>query len=356
MSGLGLAEFDTRMCASLMLSFSNNNITTSDTWNSFNIEPRDQYQNPIPYSSQIALLAPTEPVFGPFSIGGYFDVAITPGSSTYISASKWSHNKDGTYTVSYRVVQSQDEGEDPLTHVLNDRAYPRAASISVSYQSSLASANTAQQSSVKRSYQYNDGATIFGLACGVLGMSMALGYSASVLYYWQHDIMKFSQKRFLRRVCAGIALLFACVIVSYFPPSVAVCGINRWGQHIGFVLVMGALAVKTWRVKVIAENDMKKLKVSDQKLLMSLRLLLLVTIIYLSLWTYFDPPRAQEVVTSREHENNGITSVEYVADVCDVGYRGFQAFLFILERLLLIYAGVIAYQTRFVPLVAPLPS
>jgi hypothetical protein len=96
---------------------------------------------------------------------------------------------------------------------------------------------------------------------------------------------------------------------------------------------------------VIAQNDMKKLKVSDQKLLVALRVMMICTMLYLAIWTVIMPPGVDHVVTHEDHHSEG-TTVEFVADVCKDENNVFETVLFLLERALLLYAGMIAYHTR----------
>ena len=41
------------------------------------------------------------------------------------------------------------------------------------------------------------------------------------------------------------------LIVSYFQPTIILCTARPWLRHIGFVLVYGPLALKTWRQELL---------------------------------------------------------------------------------------------------------
>ena len=53
----------------------------------------------------------------------------------------------------------------------------------------------------------------------------------------------------LSNLCYGSSFATLCsqLIVSYFKPTGIRCIIRPWLKHIGFALVYGPLALKTWR-------------------------------------------------------------------------------------------------------------
>ncbi|PFX24932.1 putative G-protein coupled receptor CG31760 [Stylophora pistillata] len=107
-------------------------------------------------------------------------------------------------------------------------------------------------------------------------------------------------------ICVAVVFaVYVCIhwkerlIVSYFEPTTLRCIARPWLRHIGFVLVYGSLALKTWRVALIFRvRSAQKLALSDGVLLRRLGLLVLLYSAYLSVWSAMAPPDIEVVRTS----------------------------------------------------------
>lgn len=100
-------------------------------------------------------------------------------------------------------------------------------------------------------------------------------------------------------ILVGATLMYSKLIVSYFEPTSLRCIARPWLRHIGFVLVYGSLALKTWRVAIIFQvRSAQRLALSDRVLLRRLGLLVLLYSAYLTVWTAMAPPDIEVARTS----------------------------------------------------------
>ncbi|XP_020613473.1 probable G-protein coupled receptor CG31760 [Orbicella faveolata] len=113
------------------------------------------------------------------------------------------------------------------------------------------------------------------------------------------QIFKASSPKFMEVILLGAICTYCTLIVSYFQPTNTLCIARPWLRHIGFVLVYGPLALKTWRVALIFRvRSAQKLALSDGVLLKRLCLLVLLYSSYLTVWTVMQPPIIETAVTA----------------------------------------------------------
>ena len=74
---------------------------------------------------------------------------------------------------------------------------------------------------------------------------------STVRYYQKHHclfiVLSFSFNFMVLIVYRKFLDFYFQLIVSYFQPTIILCTARPWLRHIGFVLVYGPLALKTWR-------------------------------------------------------------------------------------------------------------
>ncbi|CAH3041041.1 unnamed protein product [Pocillopora meandrina] len=141
-----------------------------------------------------------------------------------------------------------------------------------------------------------------------LVICVAVAFAVCVGLHWNDRIFKASSPRFMEIILLGAMLMYSKLIVSYFKPSSLRCIARPWLRHIGFVLVYGSLALKTWRYVCIFHfakvalifrvRSAQKLALSDGVLLRRLGLLVLLYSAYLTVWTAMAPPDIEEARTS----------------------------------------------------------
>ncbi|XP_069115075.1 probable G-protein coupled receptor CG31760 [Argopecten irradians] len=103
---------------------------------------------------------------------------------------------------------------------------------------------------------------------------------------------------FLLIMCTGSILMCLKMFVTFFHATTLLCILEQWLFHNGFVLMYGALLLKTWRISVIFRvGQLKRVYLPDKVLLQRMIPLLGVTVAYLTAWTASEWPRVDTGIT-----------------------------------------------------------
>merc|ERR1719270_379439 len=115
-------------------------------------------------------------------------------------------------------------------------------------------------------------------------------------------------------------------MVAIFPElDVYSCIATKWTRNMGFLLTYSSLLLKTWRVNLTFRvKSAHKLKLTDKQLLQWLFPILLVMMVYLSAWTFSDPPHAVYIM-----DNHGLKFKQCLYDWWDHSL-GIGNFLFLM--------------------------
>ncbi|KAL5008798.1 hypothetical protein ScPMuIL_014379 [Solemya velum] len=118
--------------------------------------------------------------------------------------------------------------------------------------------------------------------------------SLVVYIYRSQMAIRTASPVFLQLMCLGCLLMCSYVFVIFPEPTAIICAAKGWPMHIGFVLMYGALVLKTWRISVIFRvGSIKKIQLPDYVLVQRLVPCIGVTVGFLAAWTAADPPRAE---------------------------------------------------------------
>ncbi|XP_055880727.1 probable G-protein coupled receptor CG31760 isoform X3 [Biomphalaria glabrata] len=124
--------------------------------------------------------------------------------------------------------------------------------------------------------------------------------SAVIIKYKKELVIKTASPIFLLLTCLGATLMCSSVFVMYGEVTSFTCTLQIWPFNLGFVIMYGALLLKTWRISVIFKSGgaTKRINLPDKALLQRMIPLVIVFTGYLSVWTALDPPYAYTVKTS----------------------------------------------------------
>lgn len=76
----------------------------------------------------------------------------------------------------------------------------------------------------------------------------------------------------------------ARVITGQLPVSHGSCSLNTWFGHLAFWLIYCTMLCKTWRVhKIVNNRTLKRIKISENFILVSMAVAIIFVIIYLAL-------------------------------------------------------------------------
>lgn len=134
-----------------------------------------------------------------------------------------------------------------------------------------------------------------------------------------------------------------------------VCAIRVWSLSLGFSLSYGAMFSKTWRVHQIFTNKKLKRKIiKDRHLFGVVFLLVIVDVVYLTVWQIVDPMR-RKLLDISDQSVDSKQDVSYVRqlELCESThtYR-WLGILFGYKGLLLLFGAFLAWETRNVTIAA----
>jgi len=191
-------------------------------------------------------------------------------------------------------------------------------------------------------YEYRS----YRVAYPVLAAVVFVGVVVCSIFVYRHRddyVFKAAAQSLVQVMNLG-HLLLLCVIFAAFPrPSDGSCVMMVLLGHLGFVLAVGSLFVKNYRVAQIFYNTNEKLKsieVSDCQLFGYLSVGVGILAVYMILWGVIDPPRA-----GRQTDTND-SNLYY--DVCTSNI-GWYVALVVVELAFLMVGVIIAWQIRDAP-------
>lgn len=113
-----------------------------------------------------------------------------------------------------------------------------------------------------------------------------------ILKYPDHWIVKFSQPLFCKLFLAGCVGLTGASVITLGPASQAICLARPWVVHFSLTFCISCLLVKIHRAYLLFNGDhgLRRVKVTNKRLLWEIMALCSVDIILLVLWFAIDPP------------------------------------------------------------------
>ncbi|XP_031552044.1 probable G-protein coupled receptor CG31760 [Actinia tenebrosa] len=168
---------------------------------------------------------------------------------------------------------------------------------------------------------------------------MALGFVVLVILNRDVKVFQSSSPLFLIIILIG-AIFMYIAFAFLFPghPTAMNCILFQWFHYLGFALVYGSLALKTWRVSTTFRvRSAHKVEVTDMILLRHLAVILVIYIILLLVWT----------VTNSSHIKFANTVSDLIYVRCSTSWFDYTVLLG--NILLLIFALWLCYRVRKAP-------
>jgi len=137
-----------------------------------------------------------------------------------------------------------------------------------------------------------------GFTLAAISMSLSLGLLAWVWYYRDAAVVRKSQPLFLGMICVGTFLMAATIIPLSVDDSFATvesctiaCIATPWFFWIGFVITFSALFSKIYRInKLFTDASVfRRVKITAWDVMPPFCILLTLTLIFLSVWSFVDP-------------------------------------------------------------------
>jgi hypothetical protein len=177
----------------------------------------------------------------------------------------------------------------------------------------------------------------------VIGLLIIALFFGLLFYYRDSKIIKMSQPiMILITLCGGLACILRVLWASFTFTSTTCAG-NLWFGHIGFVIFNSTLMLKTWRVHLIVNTTMKKVKVSTSQVMFISMAVIVGFLIYVACIQGLGNTRVDYSKTYLGH-----LQYKYFPE-CVNDMENMTTALYVLEAALIFQGGRLCYLTRNVP-------
>jgi len=181
------------------------------------------------------------------------------------------------------------------------------------------------------------------IALFVISILMLIVFAVVMIIYRKSRLVKASQPGMMAFIFLGGLLGSFFILNQSLKLDDTVCRSGRFLGHASFFFIFVALEVKTWRVHMIVNSSMKRVKITNQNVLQIVGVAISIIIIYLIVFLVVGKPHMQMLTTL------GTMQSRTFSYQCNDDIPGFSTALYILEIVLLALGGYLCYSTRNVP-------
>jgi len=187
----------------------------------------------------------------------------------------------------------------------------------------------------------------FSIALGALGVLLTLSAGIATYLSRKSRLMEYAQTEFLYLYSFGFFVVCWGAIVYSLMPTKASCATRLWLVTIGYAFALAPLLLKIMSINrmLSAARKFKRTKVSKSHVYYMLGGLLLVVVVYLSLWTALDAASPKTTLELRTQNSNAIDEYLY----CSSEKGGWAAILLVWQAIYIFLAAILAFQSRNVP-------
>eukprot|EP00123_Amoebidium_parasiticum_P009514 comp19522_c0_seq1/m.22838 comp19522_c0_seq1/g.22838 ORF comp19522_c0_seq1/g.22838 comp19522_c0_seq1/m.22838 type:complete len:658 (-) comp19522_c0_seq1:292-2265(-) len=164
------------------------------------------------------------------------------------------------------------------------------------------------------SYDYNQSIRFPIFLSYAVSMVMVACVLAWVFSQRKWQVIKLATPNFIYLELSGAMLSLLYGLLAYITPSKALCIVQNWLAEIGFVLMLGTMVIKKWRlfvIYVIKRNSEVAPNFSDDRMMRHFMMLLAFFAFVLGLWTAMDgmgvAVREEDEVFNLGGDNNTLT-------------------------------------------------
>lgn len=171
--------------------------------------------------------------------------------------------------------------------------------------------------------------------------------SMGFLCKWKdHPIITSAQTEVLCPMIIGFAFTaISSLLYANTSPSITTCATKEWAKSIGFCLSMVPILLKLSKLNRIWQNsrNFRRVHLDPKNLGESLKLSVIVVLLYLIIWTVIDTPDSAE--SFKLIRGEVLTTVE-VEDVCGESSIIWDIIVIVWELIILLFSTLLAFQSR----------
>ena len=180
-------------------------------------------------------------------------------------------------------------------------------------------------------------------ALAAITLLLVVAFSVMVIGYRSAKVIKSSQPALLYCILLGGLIAAGRIFSGAVEKSDVACASEFWLGHLAYMVMIGSLFVKAWRVhRIVNTKTLRKVKFTAFDALLILGGIVFSTVVYLAISHGVGEPK--RVYVSSESKNQ-VTSEPY----CSMKYVHFQTALFAAEFVFLCYVFKICWAIRNVP-------
>ena len=180
-------------------------------------------------------------------------------------------------------------------------------------------------------------------AFAAITLVIVLFFSAMVIIKRKDKVIKASQPALLLSILFGGLLSVVRIMMGAMDKTDAVCSAEVWFGHTAFVVMVGSLFVKAWRVNCIVNTKtIKKVRFTTRDAMLILFSLVGSMLVYLAITQVVGQPYRSNQTTLAKNQWT-------YEPHCSFQYAEFQTTLFAVEFIFLMYVFRVCWSIRNVP-------
>jgi hypothetical protein len=238
-----------------------------------------------------------------------------------IMLKKWIAGGRSGYAAREAVCEWVIDNQDDLVSFI-PRGYPRVFSENASY---------------------NEPLLYIAIGCGGVAVLYVLVAAVMVGRYASTKVFVYAQVPFVFMVLFGMFLVACGSILIALEPHDYICVSQKWFITLGYTFELVPLLVKIAAINrlVAAAQRMKRVRISMRSLFLTVVAVVLLVMVFMTVWTILDPPM--------RHENRYLSDSEVVtALVCASDTSVWDVIVLCWNGVLILCATVLAFQSRSV--------
>lgn len=181
------------------------------------------------------------------------------------------------------------------------------------------------------------------IALAVITLITIFAFSCVLYYYRKNKLLKASQPMMMVIVLVGALFSVSRVLSGSNPIDDSVCVSNVWFGHLAFAMVFGSLVMKTWRIHLIVNTGLKRVKVTPNMIMIAMGSLVSFFAVYLVVLTAVGDPHKEFIY--RDLGKQQIMLLPY----CVEKYSQFSSTLYCIEACMILQGARLCWWTKDVP-------
>eukprot|EP00127_Corallochytrium_limacisporum_P001137 Clim_evm11s41 gene=Clim_evmTU11s41 len=193
-------------------------------------------------------------------------------------------------------------------------------------------------------FNENEGLRIAVMVIASLSIVLAVLCMGLTWMWRKRPAFRVSTADFLQLILVGCVFGFCTLITeAIYAPTTESCNVLNWFEHMAYVFIFAPLFLKTYRIRRVFNAKHKRVKISDNRLLLVFVLIAFLAAVALTVWSAV--PSLRTVVEAGELDRDGLNVTMYYH--CSEEIFGYV--LLGLELLFLLFGCVLAWGVRNAP-------